>query len=496
MGQQQGRLHMIRRTTDGQDVVTAILGALTLALMITLTPPPARAASQLRTVDVSAVAPAGSFNGITYVRVAGTVHGVVAPGEDVVGLDTLPKDATGHYAYASAFELIVPAQGEPANEALYVDAENRGSAVSQGALGGFLQAHATSYARVQWQAGISPGVPANAQGVGLVILRDFARWLAGRTPDVVMRGDWKPAAHNKLILGGISQSAWTVNTFVAEGFNVDPIRRTRVFDGALAIDGVGGWLAINRIAAQRGLTTQTPYLDPNGRPLSRQALLSRPRTDPVYVDVANFTDFYRLRAGLTSTPYSSPTFRRYDFPSPHAVGSAISPCNGGAPITYNALRYAPYMRALVLGLEKAIGVKTASGAHSLPASRVFVLGPAPHGVPWFNPLPGVAVKTPVLDANGWPKGGVRFPEADLPLGRPYPPSVSPVTTASISQTCGNSSGFQPFSPDALRVAGLGDPGIYAARYRAAVGRLVAEGFLLAEDLPAMLKAARERFEAR
>ena len=487
---------MTRRIRARQGVMTAILGELLLSLLVTFPSSSAWAASQLTTVDVRTIAPAGSFNGIEYVRVAGTVQGVVAPGEDVVGLDALPKDASGHYAYASAFEAIVPAHGQPANETLYVDAENLGAAVSQGALGGFLQAHSTSYARVQWQTGISPGVPANAQGVGLVILRDFARWLAGRTPDVVVRGDWKPTAHSKLILGGISQSAWTVNTFIAEGFNVDPMRRTRVFDGALAIDGVGGWLAINRIAARRRVTTQTPYLDPNGRPLSRQALLSRPRTDPIYVDVANFTDFYRLRAGLTSTTYSSPTFRRYDFPSPHAVGSAISPCNDGSPITYNALRYAPYMRALLLGLEKAIGVKTASDARSLPASRVFALGPAPRDVAWFNPLPGAVVKTPVLDANGWPKGGVRFPEADLPLGRPYPPSVSPVTTASISQTCGNSSGFQPFTPDALRAAGLGNPEIYAARYRAAAVRLVADGFLLAEDLPAMLKVARERFEAR
>jgi Alpha/beta hydrolase domain len=476
--------------------VTAGVSALILISMLTLASPSARAASQLTTVEVSAAAPAGSFNGVAYVRIAGTVHGVVAPKEDVVGLDALPKDSSGHYAYASAFEAIVPAQGQPANEALYVDAENRGSAVSQGALGGFLQAHSTSYARVQWQTGISPGVPANAQGVGLVILRDFARWLAGRTPDVVVRGDWRPTAHSKLILGGISQSAWTVNTFIAEGFNVDPIRQTRVFDGALAIDGVGGWLAINRIAAQRGVAGQTPYLDPNGHPLSRRELLSRPRTDPIYVDVANFTDFYRLRAGLTSTPYSSPTFRRYDFPSPHAVGSAASACNDGAPITYNTLRYAPYMRALVLGLEKAIGVRAARGARSLPASRAFALGPAPRDVPWFNPLPGTAVKTPVLDANGWPKGGVRFPEADLPLGRPYPPSVSPVTTASISQTCGNSSGFQPFSPDALRAAGLEDGEVYIARYRAALDRLTAEGFLLAEDVPAMLMAARERFDAR
>ena len=60
---------------------------------------------------------------------------------------------------------------------------------ARAALGGFLQTHATSYARIQWQTGVAAGVPANAQGVGLVIMRDFARYLAGRTPETRVSGD-------------------------------------------------------------------------------------------------------------------------------------------------------------------------------------------------------------------------------------------------------------------------------------------------------------------
>ena len=456
---------------------------------------PAVAASQFTSVEVTRVVPEQTYAGVAYVRVAGVVHGVVEASEDLVGLATLPKTAAGQYEYASGFEAIVPAAGQPANEVLYIDAENRGTPVSQGALGGFLQTHATSYARVQWQTGVSPGVPQTAQGVGLVILRDFARWMGGRTPDVAVTGGWAPTAHRKLILGGISQSAWTVNSFIAEGFNVDPKTKGRVFDGAIAIDGIGNWLAINRMAADRHLDVQSPYVVPNAAPLERTALLRRPKTDPAYVDVANFTDFYRLRAGLTSIAFTSPTFRRYDFPSPHAVGSAATRCNDGQPITYNTLRYSPYMRALVLGLEKAIGAKTAARARPLPPSAVFALGPAPTGVPWFNGLPGIEVKTPVLDTNGWPIGGVRFPESDQPLGRPFPPSVPPVTTASISQTCGNNGGFQPFTAEERRTKGLTDVEASLAKYGAALRRLEAEGFLLPEDLPGMLAAARTTFGA-
>jgi len=463
--------------------------ALLIATLALLAPTSgAFAASRLTAVEVAQVRTEGD-----YVRVTGMVRGVVSPGEDVVGLADLPRNADGDYAYSSAFEIVTAAPGRPVDEAIYVDAENRGSAISQGALGAFLPRRRTAYARVQWQTGISPGVPQNAQGVGLVIMRDFARWLAGRTPAAVT-GDWKPAgAYPKLMLGGISQSAWFVNTFIAEGFNVDPATGARVFDGAIAVDGVGGWLAINRIAAQRGVVGQTPYVDPNGLPLSRAELLRRLATDPVYVDIANFTDFYRLRAGLTSTDFSGRNFRRYDFPSPHAVGTSAARCNDGAPIRYLDLRYAPYMRALVLGLEQAIGVPGAAGARPLPPTAVFRLGDAPKNVRWFNPLPGVEVKTPVLDPNGWPVGGVRFPEGLIPLGQPSPPSVPPVTTASISQTCGNYAGFEPFSA-AERASRYGDKAAWLARYRASLERLESEGFLLAEDLPAMVQAASEAFD--
>jgi hypothetical protein len=173
----------------------------------------------------------------------------------------------------------------------------------------------------------------------------------------------------------------------------------------------------------------------------------------------------------------------------------LARCNDGAPITAMPLRYTPYMRALVLGLEKQIGVKAAKGARPLPPSRVFALGPAPQGVAWFNPLPGVAVKTPVLDANGWPTGGVRFPEANQPLGAPSPPSVPPVTTASINQTCGNSAGWRPFTPAERQAKGLTDVEAYVARYRADLAKLEAEGFLLPEDLPKMVSDARAAFLA-
>jgi hypothetical protein len=320
-------------------------------------------------------------------------------------------------------------------------------------------------------------------------MRDFARWLAGRTPATQVSGGYTPASYGKLILGGISQSAWLVNTFIAEGFNVDPASGKRVFDGAIAIDGLGNWLAINRIGAER-FVPQSPYVDPDGRPLQREVMLKRPQTDPVFIDVANYTDYYRLRASFTASDYSSPRFRRYDFPSPHAVGTAQSGarCNGGQPIEYNTLRYSPYMRALVLGLEKAIGVKAASGARALPHSITFDHSMAPPKSEFFNALPMAELHVPTVDDDAWPTGGVRFPEADLPLGAPAPAAVPPVVTTSIDATCGNFGGFRRFDAAEL-VHRYGTRAAYRERYAAKVDRLIREGFLLEEDKAALVEAA-------
>ena len=151
------------------------------------------------------------------------MHGVVAADEDVVGLDRLPSP----YEYASEFEILRPVDRDR-RSAVVVDAENRGGPSMLGAVTGVglrgtppsattypagmgegcLFDTGLSYARVQWQTGHCASVPADAQGIGLVIVRDFGRYLADE--------------FDVRIVSGASQSAWFVNTLIAEGFNVDP----------------------------------------------------------------------------------------------------------------------------------------------------------------------------------------------------------------------------------------------------------------------------------
>jgi hypothetical protein len=475
-----------------------------------------RLQSRITGVSVSGSQPAGTFGAVAYTRTWGVVTGVVAPGENVHGLAALPHDPAGNYEYHSEFEIIGPAK-PGVNSVIVVEAENRGSPVFLNSLhgigisgpasaanyesglgNGFLFEHATSYARVQWQTGIAAGVPRQAEGVGEVIIRDFARLLAGRTK-IEPNPRFDPGTYPKLILSGISLSGFFINTFIAEGFNADPLDGKAVFDGAIAVDGTGNWIALNQLAAENG-SDEYPYVVANGKPLDATAILSRPQSDPFYIDIANYNDFYRLRASVTDRiPPSTSTstkMRRYDWPSPHAAapidqsaGSArASRCNGGVLVDLNPISYAPYLRAVTFELERSIGVGSANNAPALPSSLLFKLGPAPASTANFNPLPEVTLEVPMTDADGQPVGGVRFPEVDHPIGRPAPVSLPPVVTTSIDGTCGNLGGWQQFTAAELAER-YGDQEKYLNLYAASVDKLIAAGYVLASDRAAMLKTA-------
>src|SRR5712692_2028836 len=118
--------------------------------------------SKITGISVAGSQPAGTFAGVPYTRVWGTITGVVASGENVHGLGSLPHDGDGNYEYKSEFELFAPAKSGM-NSVIVVDAENRGNtsilklnevaasappssaAYPTGMGNGFLFEHATSY---------------------------------------------------------------------------------------------------------------------------------------------------------------------------------------------------------------------------------------------------------------------------------------------------------------------------------------------------------------
>jgi hypothetical protein len=474
--------------------------------------------SRITHLAIAGSQPAGTFAGVAYRRVWGTVFGIVAPRDAVRGFDQLKGD-DGNYVYESEFEIIEP-EKLGTNSVIVVEAENRGTPVFLNALheiavtgppsattnggdagNGFLFAHGTSYARVQWQAGIAASVPMQAEGVGEVIMRDFGRLLAGRT-----QLDTKPlveiGTYHTLILGGVSLSGFFIDTFLQEGFNADPGDGSAVYQGAIAVDGTGNWLALNELAAAAD-SKQFPYLVPDGKPLSSWQILGGHASDPFYIDIANYTDFYRLRASLTDVDSKNKRIRRYDWPSAHApapidqsgMSARVSRCNGGVVLDLNPISHSAYLRAVTLELEHELGVPSAKQAPPLPPTTLFTLDPdpAPSKLPNFNPLPGVRLFVPLVDEDAQPMGGVRFPDVEHPVGKPVPASLPPVTTTSIDATCGNLGGWQQFSPEELTKR-YGSEANYLKLYGASLDRLIARGYLLASDREEMLKTASALYE--
>jgi Alpha/beta hydrolase domain len=475
--------------------------------------------SRITSVSITGSEPAGTFGGIAYRRVWGNIFGLVAPRDSVRGFDQIPHGADGNYGYESEFELIAP-EKPGTNSVIVIEAENRGTPVFLNALheiamsgppsattnggnpgNGFLFEHGTSYARVQWQTGIAASVPETAEGVGEVIIRDFGRLLAGRTTV-----DSKPPVdlgpYHTLILGGVSLSGFFINTFLAEGFNADPGDGGAVFQGAIAVDGTGNWLAINELAAEAGVK-EFPYLVPDGKPLRASEIIGGHASDPFYVDIANYTDFYRLRASFTDVDTKNPRMRRYDWPTAHAPapidqssGSArTGRCNGGTPIDLNPIPHSAYLRAVTLELEHELGVPSAREAPPLPPTALFTLDPASSSTPNFNPLPGVRLSVPLVYEDAQPMGGVRFPDVEHPVGRPVPVSVSPVVTTSIDATCGNLGGWQQFSQEELAKR-YGSEANYVKLYAESLDKLIAKGYVLASDRQELLKTAAALYNRR
>jgi hypothetical protein len=412
-------------------------------------------------------------------RVWGTASGIASRDDGVVGL-------RADHPWTSEFELIGPADGG-AQDAVLVDASNRGGRSTYGIVEPDVDAGRVAYARIQWQVDHAAGVPADAQGVGLVILRDFGRWLRDR--------------FRVLVLAGASQSAWCVNTFVAEGFNEDPLTGRGVYDGAFAYLSGGNWLAVNRWGDDGA--PPAPYARPNGVPVPAVELLTRPGSDPFLVEISSYTDYYRLRASRSADAPLPPRARHYDLPSPHAPGT-IAPsdlvfgalgCNGGRVVPLNPIGAGPTIRATLLALFGEVGATSvADDAPALPPSVFFELVPAPAPSEHFNALPGVELRVPRVDADAQPVGGVRLPDVVLPLGRPEPVALAPCGTASIDDVCGNFGGWQPFAPHELAER-YGDADAYSARYEGAFDALVGEGFALVSDRAAAVADARRAYDA-
>ena len=481
-----------------------LLGAL-LTAGITASIGSARAnPSTITSVDIARVQPVGSYAGHFFRYIEGAIHGEVSAEEPVAGLRALAAGQTT-VPYQVSFHIIAP-EAASETDAVVVEAPNRGRTIFPNAIGvgpamtgpdadpvasaisdGFLLDHRIAVAAIQWQTGFAVGVPQSAQGIREVVVRDFGRWLGG-----AFRSGASPLPiFRHRVLAGVSQAAWLVNSFVAEGFNADPETGRSVYQGAFTRNGNGVVLAINGFAAEH---QQFPYARADLAPLTPDKLLSRPASDPELVDAISLTDFYRLRASLSARAPTPPRMHRYAIAAPHASGAGVLPevvfetmkCNSGATIPLSKVRDALYLRPLILGLFASIS-DTRSAKPALPLDAPFALAPASDDeLEGVNRLDATPLWTPKSAANGMPLGGIPTLEAVLPLGLPRPIALPPVEIASINDTCGNLSGWEAFSVDEL-TRRYGERARYVEMARQKAADLVAAGYLLDEDQAAALR---------
>ena len=241
--------------------------------------------------------------------------------------------------------------------------------------------------------------------------------------------------------------------------------------------------------------------------MSAEQILTRPGSDPDFVDIANYTDFYRLRARL-SAGGEGDGYSRYDWPSPHAVAAVVPPsivfdtfgCNAGQVVPLNPIDFRPQLRAVLVGVELELGAPVTQAQRpadgdGLPAGLQFELtDDQPQGTGELNPLPGVTTPVPAVDDRLSPEGGVRFPELVAVLGSPVPVGLSPVTTASITEICGNFGGWQPREAADVR-AQWPTADDYVTTFAGALDELIAGGYVLPLDRDEMVAAAAAAYAA-
>ncbi len=205
--------------------------------------------------------PVGSYAGLAFRFIEGIVHGEVSAEEPVTGLREVAAGRTT-VPYEVSFQIVAPEAGSEA-DAVVVEAPNRGRTIFPGMIAvpavatgpsadpianavgdGFLLSHRISIAAIQWQTGFAAErAPERARDRGSCCPRFWP--LAWRR--VPKRGLSLPIFHHR-ILAGVSQAAWFVNSFIAEGFNVDPATGRGVYQGAFTRNGNGVVLAINGFA--------------------------------------------------------------------------------------------------------------------------------------------------------------------------------------------------------------------------------------------------------
>jgi Alpha/beta hydrolase domain len=508
-------------------------------------------------IKVNKTSPYGYFKAGNFVRIDGEFKAELAGSEPIPGLSKAAKNARGRVEYVAPFVLIMPAHDAQGNGALLIDVPNRGRPISHflynsgrdnflplelDARTGFLQDQGFTVASVQWELGQGiklpsfvdeAGVTRFVEGVGLAAIRDFADLLRGLRSvpinpgslpgsEALMPAELAPMAGriDRVLAVGYSQTARLLKTLLVEGFN--HVGTRRVFDGLhlhASASGLADVLVTGKGPASSTFFTPR-FTHPEHRgvteePLSYQDIVkkielkdgasldaSRAKSalkGPLLVVTNATSDYYNIRASLSRTGANG----LKDLPIPGNVriydiagashGRAVEKTCEQLP---GRLDFFPALRASLLHLDRWV----AKGKLP-PANRLMPLEPQPREVTLLQAplhLPGAVVQVPLRDADGNSLGGVRLPDLVVPLGTHGAQNL-PLS----DRACNLNAAYIPFATDSsVRAPNdsrqslaerYASPADYVKKVRTAGEKLIREGFLLKEDLPAIVEAAKKDF---
>jgi hypothetical protein len=386
-------------------------------------------------------------------------------------------------------------------------------------------------------------------GLGLAAIRDFASYLRNGDAGATLREN--PAALQKIIGYGYSQSGRFLREFVRDGFNADE-RGRMVFDGLMiASAGAGGGSFNHRFASpgEAGNSVLSVLRPVDLPPFTDDGLLARARpaqAAPKIFYTFSSTEYWARAGSLTHTTEDgkrdvafAPTSRLYFLAGTPHSGGPLPPANGRK---YPSLEHFPNFaqqrwaqRALLLDLDEWVrkGIEPPSSQYPtiakgqlVPLPRVHF--PAAPAFPFTTYMPQVwrmdlgseystsrvitnepprlgaayPILVPQVNADGNDVGGIGLPELAVPLGTYTGWNIAVPALKDLGYLSGLVGGFEPFPLKREDRQKSGDARIsiqeryanredYLDRVKKAADALVRERFMLEQDVRAVLQRAED-----
>jgi hypothetical protein len=388
-------------------------------------------------------------------------------------------------------------------------------------------------------------------GLGLAAIRDLASYLKYGADGAVLRET--PAALQRIIGYGYSQSGRFLREFVRDGFNADE-RGRAAFDGLMISSaGAGGGSFNHRFAmpGQAGNSVLSILRPVDVPPFTDEGLLARARAAQVTPKIFytfSSTEYWARAGSLTHTtedglseaPLAATSRLYFLAGTPHSMG--------GLPLTKGRDQYRQFVnfaeqrwvtRALLVALDAwtrgdreppSSQYPSVSKGELVPLEEVHF--PKVPSFPFTTYMPRVwrmdygpqysttrvisieppktgepyRVLVPQVNADGNDVAGVRLPELAVPLGTYTGWNVTVPQLTDLRYLGGLIGGFDPFARTKEQRLANGDSRLsiaerytgrsdYLDKVKRAASDLVRQRFLRAEDVPAVLQSAERAWNA-